>query len=131
MKLLLDTQLLIWASEGSISDGGLSASAVALIVDQENELWFSVASIWEATIKNSLGRKDFLVDPPVLRRGLLDNGYNELSINSTHALAVGQLPNLHKDPFDRILIAQATIEGFTLLTSDSVVATYPGSIRKV
>jgi len=83
------------------------------------------------TIKRALGRDDFEVDPHLLRRGLLDNGYGELPISSEHALAVGALPDLHKDPFDRILIAQATVEGVTLLTSDAVVATYPGPIRKV
>ena len=94
-------------------------------------LFFSVASIWEVGIKNSLGRKDFHVDVHVLRRSLLDNGYHELYICSEHAVAINDLPALHKDPFDRILIAQALIEGIILLTVDTMVAEYPGPIKKV
>ena len=67
----------------------------------------------------------------MLRRGLLDNGYSELPISSAHAVAIDGLPLIHKDPFDRILIAQATLEGITLLTSDSRVMEYPGPIRGV
>lgn len=80
--------------------------------------------------KNSLGRKDFKVEPHLLRRGLLDNGYSELVITSEHAVGVSGLPSIHKDPFDRILIAQAISEGFTLLTADELVAQYPGPIMK-
>jgi len=71
------------------------------------------------------------VDARLLRRGLLDNGYSELPISSAHAVAIDGLPLIHKDPFDRILIAQATLEGITLLTSDSRVMEYPGPIRGV
>jgi PIN domain nuclease of toxin-antitoxin system len=67
----------------------------------------------------------------VLRRGLLDNGYEELPIFSGHVVAIDGLPSIHKDPFDRLLVAQATIEGFTLLTSDPIVAQYPGPIQQV
>jgi len=97
----------------------------------ENELFFSVASLWEIVIKCGLGRADFQVDPRLLRRGLLDNGYNELPILSEHVVTVGVLPPLHKDPFDRLLIAQAMVEGITLLTSDARAAEYPGSVRRV
>ena len=128
MKLLLDTHLLLWAADASSQ---LSAKARALLGDAENELFFSAASLWEITIKRGLGRADFQVDTRLLRRGLLDNGYSELPIGSEHAVAIDTLPSIHKDPFDRMLIAQAMIEGITLLTSDSVVAQYPGSIRKV
>lgn len=128
MKLLLDTHLLLWAAG---TPENLSVAALELIEDTQNELVFSPASLWEIAIKNSLGRPDFQVDVRVLRRGLLDNGYSELPITSEHAVFLSNLPPLHKDPFDRILIAQATVEGITLLTSDSVVAGYPGSIRKV
>jgi PIN domain nuclease of toxin-antitoxin system len=132
VKLLLDTHVLLWAAGSNvISTGALSAEAAALIDDPANELLFSAASIWEIVIKNSLGRKDFKADPYRLRRGLLDNGYSQLSINSEHTLAVASLPDHHKDPFDRILIAQATVEGITLMTSDSLLAAYPGPIRKV
>jgi PIN domain nuclease of toxin-antitoxin system len=99
--------------------------------DAGNQLTFSAASFWEIAIKRGLGRSDFRVDPRLLRRGLLDNGYTELLIGSDHALAMDGLPPLHKDPFDRILIAQAMVEGITLLTADALIAQYPGPIRRV
>lgn len=92
---------------------------------------FSLASLWEIVIKNGLGRDDFKVDANVLRRSLLDNGYIELPILSEHALAITSLPPIHKDPFDRLLVAQATVEGITLLTADSNLAQYPGSVQFV
>lgn len=92
---------------------------------------FSAASLWEVAIKRGLGRDDFKVDSRVLRRGLLDNGYSELPIVSGHVVAIESLPMIHKDPFDRVLVAQATVEGITLLTIDSLVARYPGPIRTV
>ena len=78
-----------------------------------------------------LGRSDFRVDPRVLRRGLLDNGYEELPITGEHAVAPDGLPPIHKDPFDRMLIAQSMVEGITLLTADPLIAQYPAPIRKV
>lgn len=127
MKLLLDTHLLLW-SAGEPSR--LPKKVRSLILDNDNDLFFSAASIWEITIKSELGRADFDVDPHLLRRGLIDNGYLELPINVEHALAVVALPPLHNDPFDRMLVAQATVEGFVLLTSDEQVADYPGPVRK-
>jgi len=127
MKLLLDTHLLLWAAGDPAK---LSKSARTLLSDLNNDLIFSAASLWEITIKRALGRPDFRVEPRLLRRGLLDNGYIELPITSEHALATDTLPALHKDPFDRILVAQAMVEGITLLTVDSLVAKYPGPIRK-
>jgi PIN domain nuclease of toxin-antitoxin system len=82
-------------------------------------------------IKRGLGREDFKVDARLLRRGLLDNGYSELAISSDHVVATENLPPIHQDPFDRILVAQATVEGVTLLTIDSQVSQYPGPIRTV
>jgi PIN domain nuclease of toxin-antitoxin system len=128
VKLLLDTHLLLWTAEGSRR---LSRVARTLINDPGNEVVFSVASLWEIAIKRSLGRDDFQLDPRLLRRGLLDNGYVELPITSEHALATDSLPSIHKDPFDRILIAQAIVEGITLLTVDPLVKRYPGPVRKV
>ena len=128
MKLLLDTHLLLWVAAGSER---LSEAARTLINSSANELFFSAASLWEIAIKRSLGREDFKVNVRVLRRGLLDNGYSELPIGSEHAVAVESLPLIHKDPFDRILVSQATIEGFTLLTADVLVAQYGGSVRMV
>lgn len=128
MKLLLDTHVLLWAAG---TPDRLSAAALALIASQENELFFSAASLWEIAIKRGLGRSDFQVDARLLRRGLLDNGYSELAIGSEHAVAIDSLPPIHKDPFDRILVGQATVEGIVLLTVDSLVAQYPGPIRLV
>lgn len=126
MKLLIDTHLLLWAAG---SPENLSTAARELMTDVKNKLFFSAANIWEIVIKRGLGRSDFLVDPGVLRRGLLDNGYEDLPITSEHALAIDTLPPIHKDPFDRILIAQATVEGITLLTSDSLISQYPGPVH--
>jgi PIN domain nuclease of toxin-antitoxin system len=128
VKLLLDTHLLLWAAG---NPDRLSAEARTLIGALENELLFSAASVWEIAIKRGLGREDFRVDIRLLRRGLLDNGYGELPVGSEHAVAIDGLPPIHKDPFDRLLVAQATVEGITLLTSDAVVAQYPGPVRKV
>lgn len=128
MKLLIDTHLLLWAAS---TPDKLPAAARDMIEDINNVLLFSVASIWEIAIKRGLGRTDFNVDPRLLRRGLLDNGYAELAITSEHAVSVEGLPPIHRDPFDRLLIAQATVEGIILLTADDHVGEYPGPIRKV
>ena len=128
MSLLLDTHLLLWAA--GVPER-LSAQARVLIEHPETEPIVSAASLWEVAIKSGLGRTDFDIDPRVLRRGLLENGYVELDVTGAHATAVDLLPPIHKDPFDRILIAQARIEGITLLTTDEVVARYPGPIRAV
>lgn len=128
MRLLLDTQLLLWAAG---QPERLSKAARKLLNDPQNELVFSAASLWEVAIKSSLGREDFRVEPRLLRRGLLDNGYVELPITSQHAVNIDGLPPLHKDPFDRLLLSQALGEGITLLTTDSSLARYPGPVRKV
>ena len=127
MKLLLDTQLLLWAA-GQVEK--LPIAALGLIEDPRNELLFSAASLWEITIKRGLGREDFRVDPHLLRRGLLDNGYAELPVTGVHALAVDTLPPIHKDPFDRMLIAQARVEDMSLVTCDALIQSYP-SVRAV
>ena len=128
MKLLLDTHLLLWAAG---EPRRLPKQARILIDNPDNELLFSGASLWEVVIKRGLGREDFAVDARLLRRGLLDNGYSELPIVSEHVVAIDSLPPIHKDLFDRILVAQATVEGVTLLTTDSLVAQYPGPIKTV
>jgi len=128
MKLLLDTHLLLWAAG---EPKRLSKQARTLIDNPDNELLFSAASLWEVAIKRGLGREDFKVDARLLRRGLLDNGYSELPIISDHVVATESLPPIHKDPFDRVLVAQATVEGVTLLTIDSLAAQYPGPVRTV
>nr|WP_276516525.1 type II toxin-antitoxin system VapC family toxin [Rosenbergiella australiborealis] len=125
---MLDTHVLLWAAG---MPEKLSPSTTLLLNSPENELFFSVACLWEIAIKRGLGRDDFQVDTRLLRRGLLDNGYSELSITSEHAVFIDNLPPIHKDPFDRMMIAQATIEGITLLTADTFVIQYPGPIQKV
>lgn len=128
MKLLLDTHVLLWAAG---APERLSAASRNLMLDPHNELVFSVASIWEIAIKSGLGRSDFEADAHLLRRGLLDNGYLELPIASDHAVAVQDLPPIHKDPFDRMLVAQAVVEGFLLLTADARLLDYPGPVQRV
>lgn len=120
--------MLLWAAG---QPNRLPVAAKRLIQAAANELLFSAASIWEVAIKQWLGRSDFQADPRLLRRGLLDNGYSELPILSDHVVALHSLPPIHKGPFDRLLVAQATVEGITLLTADPVVARYPGPVRMV
>jgi PIN domain nuclease of toxin-antitoxin system len=128
VKLLLDTHLLVWAAEGLEH---VPSGARVFMETPDNSLYFSAASLWEIAIKHSLNRPDFQVDARLLRQGLRDNGYHELPIFSAHAAAIDMLPPIHKDPFDRLLIAQAAVEGITLLTNDATVAKYPGPIRLV
>jgi PIN domain nuclease of toxin-antitoxin system len=128
MKLLLDTHLLLWSAG---QPKKLSRKARTLIEATDNELFFSAASLWEVVIKRALGREDFKVDPRLLRRGLLDNGYSELPVASGHVVAIEALPAIHKDPFDRVLIAQAIAEGFALVTADATVAQYGDPVQLV
>jgi PIN domain nuclease of toxin-antitoxin system len=128
VKLLLDTQILLWAAG---QPERLSPAARKLLGNPRNELLFSAASLWEIAIKKTLGREDFRVEPRLLRRGLVDNGYSELPVTSQHAVNIDALPPLHKDPFDRLLLAQALCEGITLLTADAQLARYHGPVRKV
>ena len=128
MKVLLDTHVLLWAAA---EPERLPTAAHSLLDHPETEPVFSPASIWEVAIKAGLGRTDFQVDPRILRRGLLDNGYAELPITSEHAARLADLPPIHKDPFDRMLVAQAIASGMELLTADEIVARYPGPIRHI
>ena len=128
MRHLIDTHLLLWAAS---EPERLSAAAREIMTDEDSQLWFSVASIWEVVIKASLGRTDFEVDPNLFRRGLLESDFAELTITGTHVTAVADLPSLHKDPFDRILLAQARTEGLILVTGDAALARYPGDIEVV
>jgi PIN domain nuclease of toxin-antitoxin system len=128
MRFLLDTHLVIWIP---VSGPRLSRSARVLLGDPANEFIFSVVSLWEVAIKRSIGKIDSKIDPRIIRRELLAVGYDELPVLAQHAVEVDALPFIHKDPFDRLLIAQAIVEGITLLTVDATVARYPGPIRKV
>lgn len=128
MKFLLDTHLLLWAA---IDSPKLSSSAREIICNVENELYFSAASIWEIAIKTSLGKPEFQVNSTLFCRTLLDNGYQELEITSRHVTATETLPKIHKNPFDRILIAQSYVEGITLLSTDEKVIAYGHTVRCV
>jgi PIN domain nuclease of toxin-antitoxin system len=125
VRLLLDTHVLLW---GVLAPQKLSQRTRKLLDDRANTLVFSVVNIWEIVIKRSLGRDDLEIDPRAMRRGLIDNGYEELPIAPAHALALDDLPPLHKDPFDRMLIAQSRVEGLALLTADKLVLQYPGTL---
>jgi PIN domain nuclease of toxin-antitoxin system len=102
--VLLDTHLLLWAAVRP-DLAGRSPD----VVRSGNELFFTAARVWEVAIRRGLGRRDFQVDPGLLRRGLLENGYGELTITSDHTITVGVLPPIHRDPFDRLLVAQASL----------------------
>jgi PIN domain nuclease of toxin-antitoxin system len=128
MRFLLDTHFVIWVP---VDADQISAQARTILTQPENQFLFSVSSIWEIAINRAAQRGNFGFDPREIRRLMIENGYEELTIQSQHAVAVDSLPPIHKDPFDRILIAQAMVEGITLLTADPVIAQYPGPIRKV
>jgi PIN domain nuclease of toxin-antitoxin system len=128
MKFLLDTHLLIWTVGNA---GRLSPETNAALSDARNEIFFSAASLCEIAIKANLGRPSFQVDPNRLYRELIHFGYTELPITTAHAVAIFGLPMIHRDPFDRLLVAQAIVEDITLLTVDATLAKYPGPIRKV
>jgi PIN domain nuclease of toxin-antitoxin system len=125
MRFLLDTNILIWAAFDS---NRLSHKVRELLVQPDVERFFSVASLWETAIKGSLKRDDFDIDVQLFRRLALQNGYQELPFLIEHLVALTVLPLHHKDPFDRMIIAQAQTEGLTLLTSDGIVAKYGGDI---
>jgi PIN domain nuclease of toxin-antitoxin system len=128
VKLLLDTHIVLWAAG---QPEKLSESARILLTTSGNILFFSAASIWEIVIKRGLGREDFKVDPHRLRKMLIVHGYTELPVTAEHALSVEALPLLHKDPFDRLLLAQARTEGMLLLTVDAAVIQYQESVMAV
>ena len=126
MNLLLDTHILIWAA---ISPHKISSELVVLLSDPSNHLYFSSASIWEISIKESLGKKDFKVSSKKLHDGLIENGYKELKVSALHAMEVIKLPFIHRDPFDRTLVATAIWENMPLLTNDSTLSPYHSLVR--
>ena len=128
MQLLLDTHLLVWAMG---EPDRLDPSLVRLLEDPMNTPVFSVASLWELVIKRGLDRPDFQLEPSLLRQALLEAGWRELPVEAHHVLAVGQLPPLHRDPFDRLLLAQAQADGLLLITADQQLAQYPGPVRRM
>ena len=126
MQLLLDTHLLVWAMG---EPERLDPALVHLLEDPMNTPVFSVASLWELAIKRGLNRPDFQLEPPVLRQALLEAGWRELQVEARHVLVVGQLPGLHHDPFDRLLLAQAQADGLLLITADQQLVQYPCPVR--
>jgi PIN domain nuclease of toxin-antitoxin system len=127
MRFLLDTHLLIW---GLIDTKRISVRTQRLLEDEANSLYFSVVSLWEIGVKRALNRSEFNIDPQLLRSELLSRGYIELPVLAEHALAVEQLPPIHKDPFDRLLLCQAFVGDLTLLTKDKWILKYPFSVRR-
>ena len=122
-RVVVDTHLVVWAAQGSDRLPPAAHAIMAALV--------SAARLWEVAVKSGLGRPDFRVDAARLRKGLLQNGYRELPVLGVHAVATMTLPPLHKDPFDRILVAQAMVEGVLLLTADAAFAAYGGPVRLV
>lgn len=128
MRLLLDTHLLLWAAASS---GRLSSEARSLIQDPANDVHYSAASVWEIAIKSTLRRKDFRVDLRLLRSTFPVMGLTELPVTAAHAVEVTQLPAVHRDPFDRLLIAQSIVEPMVLLTNDAALGRYGAAVRVV
>lgn len=122
MRVLLDTHVLLWAKA---QPERLSAMAREVIVDRETQPVFSVVSLWEVVITSAASKGEFVVDADQLRWELLQDGFEELEITAPHVLEVGRLPVLHGDPFDRLLVAQARVEGLTIMTADRAITAYP------
>jgi PIN domain nuclease of toxin-antitoxin system len=128
MRLLLDTHLLLWAAAKSRR---LPKAARPLLEEPANEVFFSAASLWEIVIKSSLRRADFNVDVALLRPALAEMGFAELPVSGAHAERLASLPPLHKDPFDRMLVAQSLVEPLLLLTNDGLLGHYGESVKVV
>ena len=126
MNFLLDTHILIWVA---ISPHKISSELSSLLSDPSNHLYYSSASFWEISIKESLGKKDFKVSSKKLHDGLIENGYKEIKVSALHAMEVIKLPFIHRDPFDRILVATAIWENMPLLTNDSTLSPYHSLVR--
>lgn len=128
MRLLLDTHLLLWAVAKSRR---LPKAARPMLEDPANEVFFSAASLWEIGIKSSLRKKDFNVDVAMLRPALAQMGFAELPVSGAHAERLAAIPPLHRDPFDRMLVAQSLAEPLLLLTNDTVLRGYGETVRVV
>ena len=128
MSVLLDTHVLLWAlAEPAKLDGETRGT----IESGEIDLLFSAASIWEIAIKGGLGRRDFAIDPAEIARAALDTGFSELAVRANAAALVGRLPLLHRDPFDRLLVAQAIVEPATLYTADQQLVGYSDLVKRI
>lgn len=128
MRLLLDTHALLWLVEGSPN---LSAPAQLALADPANELFLSVASVWELAIKTTSPKQRLILSDPLdtyIAKWTAAYQLTQLPIQTAHALGVAALPDHHRDPFDRILIAQALAEGMTVVSGDNKFPAYPVSI---
>lgn len=128
MRVLVDTHMLVWLSAATER---LPGRARAIIEDPANEIFFSAASIWELTVKHALGKAEIPIHPRILYNALAENDFPEIAMTSLHGLTAGSLPPIHKDPFDRMLIAQSMIEGCLLLTSDKMLARYDAPVQLI
>jgi PIN domain nuclease of toxin-antitoxin system len=128
VRLLLDTHILLWAL---IEPDRLNHDVRTLLEDREHVVLFSAASAWEMSIKAALGRADFKVAPSEIVAAALDAGFEELPVRSAAALAVATLPHHHRDPFDRLLVAQAITEPARLYTADAALALYSELVVRV
>lgn len=128
MRILLDTHLLIWSLDEPVR---LPEHVRDAVEAPENEILFSVVSIWEAAIKFALGRSDFPYEPADLVAAALETGFVEAPIKSDAAVRVSSLPQHHRDPFDRLLVAQAMSEGAFLYTSDAQLKPYSDLVRVI
>jgi PIN domain nuclease of toxin-antitoxin system len=124
LRILLDTHLLLWSLA---SPGKLSAKARQRI--ESSEVFVSAASIWEVSLKSALGKLQ--ADPAEVLSGIEPAGFDQLHITGEHAAEVANLPHLHKDPFDRLLVAQALVEKLILLTDDDTLGSYGDCIEVV
>ena len=125
MRLLLDTHILLWALT---DDARLPERARELLLDSHNEVFFSAASVWEIAIKRTLRRETLSISAEEAARFFRAAGYEELAVSSTHAAKVENLPPIHADPFDRLLVAQAMTEPMLLITHDRTIASYGSEI---
>lgn len=127
MRILLDTHIALWAVIGSKR---LAPRARELILAAD-DVFVSAASLWEIAIKHGLGRGDMPISSAQALQAFIDAAYELLDIRPEHALAVERLAPIHSDPFDRMLVAQALVEPLTLITRDTLVASYSPAIVKV
>ncbi|MHB1054074.1 MAG: type II toxin-antitoxin system VapC family toxin [Thiobacillus sp.] len=128
MVLLLDTHVLLWALD---APQRLPQDVVAQIESPETQVYFSAASIWEIAIKTALGKIDFHYPPEDIARAAKETGFIELPVSAAHGAKVAHLPLHHRDPFDRLLIAQALLMPAQLLTADSALVPYSELVRLV
>ena len=128
MRVLLDTHILLWAVAAS---SRLPDAVRDVLEDGANDAYYSAASIWEIAIKSALRRKTLRIDLAAMRAALPRMGLIELPVTAEHAAGVAALPPIHRDPFDRLLIAQSIVEPLTLVTNDSVLGRYASTVRVV